>query len=210
MIRTLCLALCMVSLVRGLSAQPAEEKPNVLFIVVDDLGWADVGYQGSTFYETPHLNQLAKEGVQFTDAYAASPVCSPTRAALLTGKVPQRVGITNYGKTNLPLEEITLAEALKLHGYKTFFAGKWHLGKKQFPTDQGFEFNVGGWWKGRPKSYYSPYQNPKLSDGPNGEYLTDRLTRRRFPSCGNIGMIHFSCISPIIQFTPRLRPAGDI
>ena len=173
------------------------DRPNILFILVDDLGWKDLGSYGSEFYDTPHLDILAERGIRFTDAYSAHPVCSPTRAAIMTGKDPVRVGITDWipGMAtdravdpqlvppedihNLPLEEETLAEAFKKHGYKTFFAGKWHLGETQeyWPEHQGFDINKGGHDKGSPPGgYYSPYENPRLKDGPEGEYLTDRLT----------------------------------
>lgn len=171
----------------------AQRKPNVLFILVDDLGWADLGCYGSTFYRTPNLDRLAERGIRFTDAYAACPVCSPTRAAIMTGKHPARLNITDWipGKSpgdrkylgpedlhQLPLEEVTLAETLKQHGYSTFFAGKWHLGDEgYFPEDQGFDINKGGHHRGSPPGgYYAPYNNPKLEDGPDGEYLPDRLT----------------------------------
>ncbi len=168
-------------------------KPNVIFILVDDLGWKDLGYSGSKFYETPNIDALSSESFQFTNAYSASPVCSPTRASIMTGKHPARVNITDWipgvdpknkpllGPKDLhylPLEEITLAEKLKESGYKTFYIGKWHLGSKGFyPEDNGFDINIGGFEKGSPMGgYYSPYKNPKLADGPKGEYLTDRLT----------------------------------
>lgn len=168
--------------------------PNILFILVDDLGWADLACYGSSFHETPHIDQLAAEGIKFTNAYASSPVCSPTRAAIMTGKNPTLVGITDWipgqdpqnrkllgpsDKHELPLEEHTLAEAFQANGYQTFFAGKWHLGDEgYFPEDQGFMTNKGGHHKGSPPGgYYTPYKNPKLSDGPAGEYLTDRLTQ---------------------------------
>ena len=167
--------------------------PNVIFILVDDLGWNDLGYSGSTFYETPNIDNLSKESFQFTNAYAASPVCSPTRAAIMTGKHPARVNITDWipgddpqnrpllgpqDLHELPLKEITIAEKLKESGYNTFYVGKWHLGSQGFyPEDNGFDINVGGFEKGSPMGgYYSPYKNPKLNDGPKGEYLTDRLT----------------------------------
>lgn len=170
----------------------APSKPNVLFILVDDLGWTDLGVYGSSFYETPNIDKLAAKGAVFTQAYTPNPVCSPTRAAILTGKYPSRIGITDWipgddpkdrplrgpqDLHQLPLEEITLAEVLKEAGYKTFFAGKWHLGDTgYFPEDQGFDINMGGHHMGQPPGgYYSPYQNPKLPDGPEGEYLTDRL-----------------------------------
>ena len=167
--------------------------PNVIFILVDDLGWNDLGYSGSTFYETPNIDNLSKESFQFTNAYAASPVCSPTRAAIMTGKHPARVNITDWipgddpqnrpllgpqDLHELPLKEITIAEKLKESGYNTFYVGKWHLGSQGFyPEDNGFDINIGGFEKGSPMGgYYSPYKNPKLNDGPKGEYLTDRLT----------------------------------
>src|SRR5690606_7346832 len=153
---------------------------------------------GSSFYETPNLDQLAREGAQFTDGYAACPVCSPTRASLMTGKWPQRTGVTDYigapqsegwkrntkllpaeYRTELALEEQTLAEALKAVGYATFFAGKWHLGPEaRWPEDQGFDVNQGGIDRGGPyggKRYFSPYGNPRLEDGPEGEHLPNRL-----------------------------------
>ena len=168
-------------------------RPNFVFILVDDLGWRDLGCFGSSFYETPNLDRLASSGVQFTDAYAASPVCSPTRAAIMTGKHPARLRITDWipgrdpkdqrllgpvDRHQLPLGELTLAEALREQGYRTFFAGKWHLGGEGFfPEDQGFDINRGGHHRGSPPGgYYVPYENPKLEDGPEGEYLTDRLT----------------------------------
>jgi len=169
-----------------------QNRPNFVFILVDDLGWKDLGVYGSTFYETPNLDKLAASGIMFTDAYASCPVCSPTRASIMTGKYPSRLNITdwipgdnppgrvltgNQDKHQLPLEEVTIAEALKEAGYKTFFAGKWHLGDTgYFPEDQGFDINLGGHHMGQPPGgYYSPYKNPKLEDGPEGEYLTDRL-----------------------------------
>lgn len=171
-----------------------EEQPNFVFILVDDLGWADVKCNFSeSFYDTPNIDKLAESGVRFTNAYAANPVCSPTRAALMTGKHPNRVNITDWipgddpkkrpllgpqDRNELALEEITIAEKLKEIGYKTGFFGKWHLGGDGFyPEDQGFDINIGGCEKGSPPGgYFSPYNNPKLKDGPEGEYLPDRLT----------------------------------
>ncbi|QOV91588.1 sulfatase [Humisphaera borealis] len=177
----------------------AAAKPNIVVFLVDDLGQRDIGCYGSTFYETPNLDKLAKQGALFTDAYAACPVCSPSRASLMTGKYPQRTGITDYigapmtpqaWKRNTKLlpapysdrlahEEVTIAEALKAGGYATFFAGKWHMGPQGFwPEDQGFDINKGGVDKGGPyggKKYFSPYDNPRLPDGPPGEHLPDRL-----------------------------------
>ena len=165
-------------------------KPNFVLILVDDLGWMDLGCYGSSFYETPCLDRLAAEGMRFTDAYASCPVCSPTRASIMTGKYPATVQVTNYipgmakGKLlsapylhYLPLEEKTIARALGEQGYATWHVGKWHLGDKAYwPQHHGFDVNIGGWSAGRPRSYFSPYSNPMLEDGPQGEYLTDRLT----------------------------------
>ncbi len=181
------------------AAAPAQR--NFVFILVDDLGWRDLGCFGSSFYETPHVDALARSGMRFTQAYAACPVCSPTRASIMTGKYPVRTGITDYinppgnnqpdkwtrntkllpapYKDRLALEEVTLAEAFHQAGYATFFAGKWHLGPQGFwPEDQGFDINKGGIEQGGPyggDKYFSPYGNPRLSDGPRGEHLPDRL-----------------------------------
>jgi arylsulfatase A-like enzyme len=177
----------------------SQRQPNIVFFLVDDLGQRDLGTYGSSFYETPHLDKLAQEGAKFTDAYAACPVCSPTRASILTGQWPCRTGVTDYigaplnpmqWKRNtkalpapyadrLALNSPTLAKALKAAGYATFFAGKWHLGPEGWwPENQGFDINKGGVDKGGPyggKKYFSPYGNARLSDGPEGEHLPDRL-----------------------------------
>ena len=175
------------------SASAKEKQPNFVVILVDDLGWNDLGCYGSTFYETPHLDRFAKQSVRFTNAYAAGSVCSPTRAALMCGAYPPRVQITDWikgrGDKNrplstpkirheLPLEKLTIAEHVKKLGYATCFVGKWHLGSTgYFPEDQGFDLNFGGHRLGSPPGgYYSPYKNPKLKNGPEGEYLPDRLT----------------------------------
>jgi arylsulfatase A-like enzyme len=183
-------------------------KPNFLFILIDDMGWTDAGCFGSTYYQTPNIDRLAAEGMKFTDAYAACPVCSPTRASIMAGKYPARMDTTDWFgahqpqeikdlpddkwvsfykklpllgapyKEYLSLEEVTIAESLKQAGYQTFFAGKWHLGEteKHWPKNQGFDINKGGWQAGNPGSdYFSPYENPRLQDGPDGEHLPDRL-----------------------------------
>ncbi len=177
-----------------ISCSPGQKQPNIVFILVDDLGWADVKCNfPESFYDTPNIDNMAENGVRFTNAYAANPVCSPTRAALMTGKHPNHVDITDWipgsdpkkrpllgpqDRDNLALKETTIAEKLKEADYKTCFIGKWHLGDKgYFPEDQGFDINIGGHHRGSPPGgYYSPYKNPKLTDGPEGEYLTDRLT----------------------------------
>lgn len=165
-------------------------RPNVLLILADDLGWTDLGCYGSTFYETPNIDKLAAAGTRFSQAYASSPVCSPSRASLMTGKYPARVGITNWiggqavGRLNdvpyfhgLPENEYSLARALHDSGYQTWHVGKWHLGdKRSSPQAHGFDINIGGGAVGSPSTYFSPYNLPALSDGPDGEYLTERLT----------------------------------
>ncbi|MCK5065932.1 MAG: sulfatase [Bacteroidales bacterium] len=177
----------------------SQVKPNFVFILVDDLGWADLGCYGSTFHETPNIDRLAGASMRFTNAYAACPVCSPTRASIMTGKYPARTGVTDWiagrqvyspglpcdkllsrdFELEMKLEELTIAEALKAAGYNTFFAGKWHIGEDSvyWPEHQGFDINKGGWSVGSPRGgYFSPYINPRLESGPEGECLTDRLT----------------------------------
>jgi len=167
--------------------------PNIVFFLVDDLGWRDVGCYGSSFYQTPNIDALAKDGVRFTDAYAACHVCSPTRASILTGKYPARLHLTDWlpGRgefsfqklmnapihQELPSNEITLAEALKEYGYSTAIFGKWHLGEEpNGPTSQGFDVQIPKWNKGWPKTgYHAPFELDGIEDEP-GQYLTDRLT----------------------------------
>jgi arylsulfatase A-like enzyme len=174
-------------------------KPNILFILADDLGYHDLSCMGSNYYETPHIDRIAREGMVFTEGYAASRVCSPSRASIMSGKFTARHGITDWigARTgeewrkagrfnkllppeyihNLPHEYTTLPEALKEAGYKTFFAGKWHLGNEgSWPEDHGFDINKGGWDKGSPMGgFYAPWDNPRLESGPDGESLTLRL-----------------------------------
>jgi arylsulfatase A len=194
---------CLAALVAGATLPPAAgadpvPRPNVVLIVADDLGWADLGCYGSKYHRTPHLDRLAAGGLRFTQAYAAAPVCSPTRAAILTGKYPARLGITDWlpGRpdrpdqkllrpplvTDLPATERTLAAAFKTAGYVTGHIGKWHLGGAGAgPRDRGFDVNVAGDQAGSPLSYFAPYQGkggrfmPGLEKAPDGEYLTDRL-----------------------------------
>ncbi len=194
---TLFLGLLTFRAMPALSAD-RDSKLNVVLIVIDDLGGADLGCYGSKFYKTPNLDRMAAEGMRFTQAYAACPVCSPTRASILTGKYPPRVNITTWlpGRADSPLQkmkqpvvdqqlalaETTLAEALKPAGYASASIGKWHLGGKGFgPTEQGFDINVAGDAAGTPYSYFAPYSNkngksiPGLDQAPEGEYVTDRL-----------------------------------
>lgn len=186
--------------VGGLQAQKKAQRPNILFILADDYGWKDTSCTGSKYYETPNIDRIAANGINFTCGYAACQVSSPSRASILTGQYTPRHGITDWiGEAsgtdwrkmnraskalpaeyvqNLPLEEITLAEALRGAGYSTFFAGKWHLGDKVNPEDQGFDINIGGYWAGSPRGgYFPPYNNPKLPDGKKGEVLSERLAR---------------------------------
>ena len=169
-----------LALARGAPGAAKEKrKLNFVFFLIDDMGWTDVGCYGSTLYETPNIDKLSASGVRFTDAYAACPVCSPTRASIMAGKYPARLKITNYGSKPLPPGEVTIAEALRQAGYKTFFAGKWHIGGKaaSWPDKKGFDINIAGNATGQPRGgYFSPYNNPQLPDGAKGEYLTDRLT----------------------------------
>ena len=164
--------------------------PNFIVFLIDDLGATDLGCMGSKFYETPNIDRLAAQGMKFTQAYSACTVCSPTRAALLTGKYPARLHLTDWiaghsrptaklrvpdWTKQLPLEEVTVAEALKPLGYATAQIGKWHLGGAEFyPTKQGFDLSLGGTDRGQPPSYFSPYRIATLPDGPAGEFLTDR------------------------------------
>ena len=173
-------------------------RPNVVLILADDLGWADLGCYGSAFHETPHADALAARGVRFTNAYAACPVCSPTRASVLTGRYPARLPLTDWLKgtrqpplspilhadylDELPLEEVTVAEELKAAGYRTGFVGKWHLGGEGFlPTDQGFDVNVAGGPNGNPGDYFWPAWGRRvkgLEGESEGQYLTDLLARK--------------------------------
>jgi len=175
------------------SAEAEFRRPNVVFFLVDDLGWRDLGCYGSSFYETPNIDRFAKQGVRFTQAYAACHVCSPTRASIMTGKYPARLQLTDWlpGRREFPFQklknakihqhlphgEVTIAEALKTHGYRTAHIGKWHLGEEPFgPRQQGFDIQVPLWNKGWPKAgYHAPFQLDGLEDVA-GDYLTDRLT----------------------------------
>lgn len=180
----------------GKENQP--KKPNVVFILADDLGAHDLSYSGSQYYETPNIDAIAREGVEFTQGYAAAQVCSPSRASVMTGQYTAHHGVTDwigaatgekwgdyYNTKVMPPEyvhqladeDITMAEAFEEHGYKTFFAGKWHLGDEpSSPENNGFEINKGGWEVGSPKGgYFAPWDNPKLDYKHKGENLTKRL-----------------------------------
>ncbi len=176
-----------------------QDRPlNVVLILVDDLGFMDIGANNpETFYETPHVDRLAASGMRFTAGYGVNPVCSPTRLGIVTGQYPSRYDATNFfcgqrtarfepAELNcyMPTDLLTLGEVFQQADYTTFFAGKWHLGPEpeHWPENRGFDINRGGWRAGAPyyaddTGYFSPYRNPRLDDGPDGEYLTDRLTR---------------------------------
>ncbi len=195
-VRALLQGLVAVLFLTGLAALRVDAaKPNFVFILCDDLGVMDIGVEGSEFHETPHIDDLAARGMRFTQGYATCQVCSPSRASIMTGKFPARHGITDWigaatmwnwkrnGKVlpadynhHLDHDDTTIAESLKAAGYNTFFAGKWHLGTTgSHPNDHGFDINKGGTRSGSPRSYFSPYRNPELKDGPPGESLPIRL-----------------------------------
>jgi arylsulfatase A-like enzyme len=191
------LALSTVLLVVAAPISAVGQPPNVIVILIDDMGWTDLGCYGSTFYETPNIDRLGASGMRLTSGYSACTVCSPTRAAVLTGKYPARLHITDwipgherpYAKLkppdwtqHLPHEETTIAEIFKAAGYVTAHIGKWHLGNEAYwPTTHGFDHNIGGNHRGQPPSYFFPYERdgiklPGLNFGSRQEYLTDRLT----------------------------------
>ncbi|NQZ78681.1 MAG: sulfatase-like hydrolase/transferase, partial [Ekhidna sp.] len=184
------------------ACESIQQKPNVVLILVDDLGWTDLGNYGSDFYQTPNVDALATQGVKFTNSYSTCTVCSPTRASIMTGKYPARLHLTDWieghkyawakmkvPEWNMALDstEFTLAEAFQQAGYFTAHVGKWHLGEEEtdWPEYHGFDVNEGGWSRGSPQrrpakgtnGFFSPYGNPRLQDGPEGEYLTERLTQ---------------------------------
>jgi arylsulfatase A len=166
-------------------------KLNVILILADDFGWKDLGCYGSDLYQSPNIDKLARDGMRFTQAYSACTVCSPTRAAIMTGKYPARLHITDWipgqmpqnskllvpdWTKYLPLEEKTIADAFHNGGYSTVSIGKWHLGgEPYFPDKHGFDFNIAGTAASQPTTYFAPYNIATLPDGPKGEYLTDRL-----------------------------------
>ncbi len=188
------LSLACLAALLPLPSLHAERPPNIVLIFADDMGWNDAGFRGSKYYETPSLDRLAGEGTEFTRAYT-SPSCAPSRAALLSGQYSPRHGVFMVSLSDrgdrtkqrlipipnvesLPSSSVTLAETLQEAGYATALIGKWHLGgEESSPEKHGFQLNVAGYKEGTPPSYFSPYNIPTLPDGPEGEYLTDRLTK---------------------------------
>ncbi len=177
------------------SRKMPDSRPNIILILIDDMGWKDVGFMGSMYYRTPNIDRLSREGMVFTDAYAAAPNCAPSRACLLTGMYTPRHGIYTVNSsergnarhrkliptpntTVLDPRFITVVEALREAGYSSASIGKWHLGNGpgRGPLSQGFDMNIGGGATGHTPSHFSPYGLRALPDGPEGEYLTDRLT----------------------------------
>ena len=239
-------AALIIALVFSLGCAEEPSSPNIVLLYIDDLGWRDVGFMGSTYYETPHLDRLAAESVVFTNAYANAPNCAPSRACLLTGQYTPRHGVYTVGtpergearlrklvpspnKTALDTGFVTLAEALKAAGYATAHVGKWHLGGPgHLPTDQGFDVNVAGNYRGSPPGYFYPYQRGDYTltdlqeDGHEGEYLTDRLTDEalRFIDAHAEGpfflyLAHYAVHTPIqakeaIINTYRQKPGDEV
>lgn len=216
----------------------SQHQPNIIFILIDDMGWTDLSCCGSEYYETPHIDSLAADGMRFTDAYASCPVCSPTRASVLTGKYPATVGITDWisardreaprGRVidvpylrDLPQSETTLASALRDGGYATWHVGKWHLGGQgHWPEDHGFDVNVGGCYQGSPArgGYFSPWTIDVLADVdvPDGTYLTDYLTDRAVDLIDNVGerpfflnLWYYSVHTPIQAKAERIERYAD-
>lgn len=228
----------MGSLLGGAAGLAAERRrpPNIVFILADDLGWTDLGCFGSSFYQTPNIDRLAQQGMRFTSAYAACPVCSPTRASILTGKYPARLHLTDWipGRTppgvkmrppdwtrHLPLSEVTIPEALKPAGYVSASIGKWHLGEEDFyPEKQGFDVNFGGCELGATSAYFYPYKIPNIRSGKTGEYLTDRLTDEALAFLESsksrpffLYLAHYAVHTPVeakpemaARYRPRVRP----
>src|SRR5258705_13357840 len=175
----------------GISRATAATRANVILILADDFGWKDLSCYGSDLYQSPNIDKLAHDGMKFTQSYSACTVCSPTRAAIMTGKYPARLHITDWipglppenpkllvpdWTKYLPLEESTLANALHSAGYATASIGKWHLGgERYYPDKHGFDTNIAGTAAANPTTYFPPYNIATLPEGPKGEYLTDRL-----------------------------------
>lgn len=227
--------IALILLIISCNSNEEVNPPNVIVILVDDLGYYDLSCMGSKYYETPNIDRIAEEGVIFTQGYSSSRVCSPSRASLMTGKFVTRHGITDYigaksgeewaevGKKwgrhtkmlppsynhELGKDHVTISEAMKSNGYKTFYAGKWHLGGEgSFPEDHGFDINKGGYYAGSPRGgFFSPYNNPKLDDGKDGENLSLRLADEtvkfieQYKDTSFFAMLSFYAVHSPIQTT---------
>lgn len=240
MLNRFLIVICLIlwNALESLHVEASSKRPNVVLFFIDDLGWRDVGFMGSDFFETPHIDQLAQESMRFTSAYAAAPNCAPSRACLMSGQYTPRHGVYTVGDpargndrfrklipaTNrrvLDDKFITIADTLSQAGYRCASIGKWHLGKT--PLSQGFHLNIGGNRSGSPQGgYFSPYRNPQLTDGKEGEYLTDRLTEeacRFIKSNANtpffLYLTHYAVHTPLqakhadIQYFES-KPAGKL
>jgi arylsulfatase A-like enzyme len=212
------------------SPEPKQLQPNIVFFLIDDMGWQDAGYMGSTYYDTPSIDNLAAQSIRFDHAYSAAANCAPTRAALMSGQYAPRTGIYTVRKPDrgestwrrlIPTENtwdlendlVTLAESIKAAGYATAFMGKWHLGdgEESGPLIQGFDINIGGNRSGA-GSYFAPYENPDMEEGPDGEYLTDRLTDEalQFIEAQDPETPFFLYLSHFAVHTPIEAPAATI
>jgi arylsulfatase A len=227
----ICLSIMFIGIEQRLCAaengieQADSAQPNVVLFLIDDLGYMDLGCYGSSFYETPEIDALANRGMRFTNSYAANPVCSPTRAALMTGKSPQRIGITQWipqpSDVHLPLDEVTIGEAMATAGYQNGYIGKWHLGEKdnQQPSEQGFIWMRAVNRAGQPGSYFYPFASkrekqtirywdvPDLAAGAEGDYLTDKLTEEALEFISqNKDRPFFLCFAHYAVHTPIQAP----
>jgi len=211
------LVLFLVTIALKTAALPSKkEQPNIILINIDDMGWKDVGFMGSEYYETPNIDRLAGQGMVFTNGYAAAANCAPSRACLMTGQWPQRHGIYTVGSSErgksehrklipikntetLSSEHTIITQSLKANGYLTCHAGKWHLSDS--PLDFGFDKNIGGNHSGHPKSYYPPYKNPQLPDG-DSLYLTDFIMEKTIEWVGSVEKPFFLYYSSYAVHTP--------
>jgi arylsulfatase A-like enzyme len=229
-LRSVLLALTLTNLSAASSGDDAVRPPNIIVVLVDDLGWGDLGADvpglpGVAEHLTPAIAAFAKESMTCTHAYSAAPNCAPSRASLQTGRYTPRHGVLTVGSPKrgkaehraltppssrraLPLEEVTLAEHLKAAGYSSAHVGKWHLGDD--PMAQGYDVNVGGQMNGHPKSYFAPYKNPSLADGPEGEYLTTRLTSESIELLDKLEPPFFLHLAYYTVHTPLQAPESLI